>query len=196
MNNRTATIKRKTAETDIVMTLNLDGEGKAAVTTGVGFFDHMLILFAKHGLFDLTIEATGDIHVDAHHTVEDIGICIGQAMVEALGDKKGINRFGFFLLPMEEALAQIALDISGRPWLEWRAKLPGEKCGDFDTGLGREFARALAASAGLTLHVDLLAGEDAHHSLEAIFKGLGRSLKAAVSHDPRRRGGINLFGKM
>jgi Imidazoleglycerol-phosphate dehydratase len=196
MTSRKSTIKRKTAETDIAMTLNLDGKGKASITTGVGFFDHMLTLFAKHGLFDLSIEATGDIHVDAHHTVEDIGICIGQAMVEALGDKKGINRFGFFYLPMEEALAQISLDFSGRPWLEWRAKLPGEKCGDFDTGLGREFARALVASAGLTLHVDLLAGEDAHHCLEAIFKGLGRSLKTAVSHDPRGRGGLNLMGKM
>ncbi len=188
MSSRKATIKRKTAETDITLTINLDGEGKADISTGVGFFDHMLTLFTKHGLFDLSIRANGDTHVDAHHTVEDTGICLGQAIVEALGDKKGITRYGFFLLPMEEALAQIALDISGRPWLEWKAKIPGDKCGDFDTGLGREFARALVASAGLNLHVNLLAGEDAHHSLEAIFKGLARSLKMAVTRDSREKG--------
>lgn len=185
---RTASIARDTAETKIALTLDLDGSGKNDVATGVGFFDHMLILLARHALFDLSVRAHGDTHVDAHHTVEDVGICLGNAFREAVGDKKGINRYGFFLLPMDEALAQIALDLSGRAHLEWNAVIPAEKCGDFDTCLGLEFMRAFAANAGVTLHVNLLAAKDPHHALEAIFKGLGRTLRIAVARDPREKG--------
>lgn len=188
MKQRTAVVNRKTAETKIELRLNLDGEGKSRVVSGVGFFDHMLTLFARHALFDLEIEAVGDTQVDAHHTVEDVGICLGKALAEALGDKRGITRYGSFLLPMEESLARVALDISGRPCLEWRADIPAEKCGDFDTCLGREFARALCVNAGLNMHVDLLAGGDPHHALEAIFKGMGRALRQAVALDPREKG--------
>lgn len=186
--NRTGAIDRQTAETTISLSLNLDGTGKADVATGVGFFDHMLVLLAKHALFDLKVAATGDVHVDAHHTVEDVGICLGQALAQALGDKRGIARYGFFLLPMDEALARVALDLSGRSHVEFRASLPAERCGEFDTGLGREFFRAFCANGGITLHVDLLAGSDAHHCLEAIFKGAGRALRAAVAADGRERG--------
>lgn len=188
MTERKAAIKRETTETAISLTLNLDGEGKAAVATGVGFFDHMLTLLARHALFDLNIEARGDVEVDAHHTVEDVGICLGKALAQALGDKRGIARYGFFLLPMEECLVRVALDISGRPWLEWRAGISAEKCGGFDTCLGREFMRAVTVGAGLNLHIDLLAGGDPHHALEAIFKGFGRALRAAVSNDLREKG--------
>lgn len=185
---RSATITRTTAETDISLTLDLDGEGRAEVSTGVGFFDHMLTLLAKHAMIDLSVTAKGDTAVDAHHTVEDVGICLGAALAKALGDKKGISRYGFFLLPMDEALARVALDLSGRSHLEYRAQMPAEKCGDFDTGLGREFLRALCLNGGINMHVDLLAGEDAHHSLEAIFKAAGRALRAAVAPDGREKG--------
>ena len=185
---RTATIKRDTAETQIELEINLDGTGQTEITTGVGFFDHMLILFAKHSLIDLTIKATGDIEVDAHHTVEDIGICLGQAINKAIGDKRGIKRYGFMLLPMEEALARIVLDISGRPLLEYRAEIPAQKCGEFDTCLGREFFRALCVNCGLNLHIDLLFGQDPHHSLEAIFKGTARAMREALSYDDRETG--------
>ena len=188
MKERSASVNRKTAETKIELKLNLDGSGKSRIVTGVGFFDHMLTLFARHALFDLEIEAIGDTQVDAHHTVEDVGICLGQALAKALGDRSGITRYGFFLLPMDESLARVAVDLSGRPCLEWRADIPGDKCGDFDTCLGREFTRALSANAGLNLHVDLLAGRDPHHALEAIFKGMGRALRLAVSSDPRETG--------
>ena len=188
MTERSATVNRKTAETKIELKLALDGSGKSRIVTGVGFFDHMLTLFSRHALFDLEIEAIGDTQVDAHHTVEDVGICLGQALAKALGDRSGITRYGFFLLPMDESLARVAVDLSGRPCLEWRADIPGDKCGDFDTCLGREFARALSANAGLNLHVDLLAGSDPHHALEAIFKGMGRALRQAVAADPRETG--------
>ncbi len=188
MPNRTARISRSTAETQINLELNLDGSGQSRLATGVGFFDHMLTLLARHALFDLTLEVRGDTQVDAHHTVEDTGICLGQALAEALGDKKGIVRYGFMLLPMDEALAQIALDLSGRSHLEWRANIPAEKCGDFDTCLGREFMRGLVGKGGINLHVDLLAAADPHHALEAIFKGLGRALRMAVAYDPREKG--------
>lgn len=185
---RTSTIKRDTAETKIELVLNIDGSGKTDIATGVGFFDHMMTLFARHALFDLKLRVDGDTQVDAHHTVEDAGICLGQALKQAIGDKKGIARYGFFLLPMDEALAQIALDFSGRPHLEWNAVIPAEKCGDFDTCLGLEFTRALIVNAGINMHVTLLAAKDPHHALEAIFKGMGRALKAAVANDPRETG--------
>ena len=186
--SRTGKIDRATAETTISLTLELDGSGVAEVATGVEFFDHMLILLAKHALFDLKVAAKGDIGVDAHHTVEDVGICLGAALVKALGDKKGITRYGFFLLPMDEALARVALDLSGRAHLEWRAPMPAERCGTFDTSLGREFMRALCSNGGINMHVDLLSGLDAHHCLEAIFKGVGRALRAAVAKDVREKG--------
>lgn len=188
MSKRQATIKRDTAETRITLTLNLDGSGVHNIATGVAFFDHMLTLLARHALFDLTVDAKGDTDVDAHHTVEDTGICLGMALAQALGDKKGITRYGHMLLPMDEALARIALDLSGRAHLEWRADIPAEKCGTFDTCLGREFTRAFVANGGINMHVDLLAAEDPHHALEAIFKGVGRALRAAVAHDPREKG--------
>lgn len=185
---RVHTISRETAETAISLALDLDGSGIAEVSTGVEFFDHMLVLLAKHALFDLRVDAKGDIGVDAHHTVEDVGICLGAALAKALGDKKGISRYGFFLLPMDEALARVALDLSGRSHLEWRAAMPAERCGTFDTSLGREFMRAFCLNGGVNMHVDLLAGLDAHHCLEAIFKGVGRALRAAVSADSREKG--------
>ena len=186
--NRTGQIDRETAETTISLTLELDGSGVAEVSTGVEFFDHMLILLAKHALFNLNVAAKGDTGVDAHHTVEDVGICLGAALAKALGDKKGITRYGFFLLPMDEALARVALDLSGRAHLEWRASMPAERCGTFDTSLGREFMRAFCSNGGINMHVDLLSGLDAHHSLEAIFKGVGRALKMAVAPDVREKG--------
>lgn len=188
MSTRTGSVKRDTAETQISLTLDLDGSGVARIATGVEFFDHMLTLLTRHALFDLTVDAHGDIGVDAHHTVEDVGICLGQCLAKALGDKRGIVRYGHMLLPMDEALARIALDLSGRAHLEWRAAMPAEKCGSFDTCLGREFMRAFCANGGINMHVDLLAAADPHHALEAIFKGVGRSLRAAVAHDPREQG--------
>lgn len=188
MKERKAQIARKTAETDVRLSINLDGSGDASLKTGVGFFDHMLTLLARHALFDLSVEAVGDVDVDAHHTVEDVGICLGKAFAEALGDKKGITRYGHMLLPMDEALARIALDLSGRAHLEWRASIPAEKCGDFDTCLGREFMRAFVQNGGVNMHVDLLAAEDPHHALEAIFKGVGRALRMAVKSDPAEKG--------
>lgn len=185
---RAATVTRKTSETSVSLALDLDGSGETEVATGVGFFDHMLTLLARHALFNLTVKAEGDVEVDGHHTVEDVGICLGQALREATGDKKGIRRYGFMILPMDEALAQVALDLSGRPCLEYRAAIPAETVGAFDTCLAREFLRALCVNAGINLHVDLLAGSDPHHCLEAVFKALGRSLREALSPDPREKG--------
>ncbi|MDR3211019.1 MAG: imidazoleglycerol-phosphate dehydratase HisB [Planctomycetota bacterium] len=188
MNKRKAEVSRETAETKISLSLDLDGSGKADIQTGVPFFDHMLTLLARHSLFDLRVEATGDIQVDAHHTVEDVGICLGQALSQAVGDKRGINRYGFFLIPMEETLARVVLDLSGRALVVWRVDLAAEKCGDFDTCLGQEFFRALSSNAGINIHVDLLAGGNPHHELEAVFKALGRALRQAVTSDPREKG--------
>lgn len=188
MKARTASVTRETAETKITLSLNLDGRGDCRIATGVPFFDHMLTLLGRHALFDLTIQADGDIDIDAHHTVEDVGICLGRALAEALGDKKGIVRYGFMLLPMDEALARVALDLSGRALLEWRASIQAAKCGAFDTFLGKEFMRAFCGNAGINMHVDLLASDDPHHALEAIFKGVGRALRMAVAHDPRETG--------
>lgn len=188
MTERKASIKRSTAETQIELELNIDGTGKGDIDTGVGFFDHMMTLLAKHAMFDLSIKAKGDTHIDAHHTVEDIGICLGQALAQAVGDKKGISRYGFFLLPMDEALAQIALDLSGRPLMMWRAEIPFAKCGDFDSYLAREFMWAFCWNGGINMHVDLMTARDPHHALEAIFKGVARSLRMAVAYDSREKG--------
>jgi len=183
---RTATMERKTTETAITVSLGLDGTGTYAVSTGVPFLDHMLELFAKHGLFDLAIKASGDTHVDDHHTVEDVGLCLGDALARALGDKKGIARYGFFLLPMDEALAEVALDLSGRPFLVFDAAFEQEKIKEFDVTLIEEFWRAFCTRAQATLHIRARHGKDAHHVSEAIFKGVARALCAAVQRDPRR----------
>ncbi|MFZ4387423.1 MAG: imidazoleglycerol-phosphate dehydratase HisB [Chthoniobacterales bacterium] len=185
---RTASIDRKTSETAIKMTLSLDGEGNSDVRTGIPFFDHMLTLFARHGLFDLTVEAKGDIEVDFHHTVEDTGIALGQALAKALADKNGIRRYGSAYVPMDEALARVVVDCSGRPFLAYEAPRGVEAIGFFPFQLVEEFLRALAVNAGLTLHVSILAGRDAHHMAEGIFKALGRALDIAVSHDERVKG--------
>ncbi|MDP2299650.1 MAG: imidazoleglycerol-phosphate dehydratase HisB [Coriobacteriia bacterium] len=185
---RSATIERRTSETDITLTLGLDGDGSASVETGVPFFDHMLDAFGRHGLFTLAVAATGDLDVDAHHTVEDVGICLGSALCEALGDKRGIRRFGSAVVPMDEALVLVAVDISGRGQLHYAVDLPIEIIGTFDTTLAREFMVALATSAGITLHVRSLAGDNAHHIIEATFKALARALAEAVSLDPRVAG--------
>ena len=183
---RQATISRKTKETDIQLLLNLDGAGKAEIDTGVGFLNHMLELLAFHSGFDLTIRCKGDIWVDDHHSVEDIGIALGQALAEALGDRKGINRYGNFLLPMDEALVLVAIDLSGRDTLGYQVQLPTEKVGSFDTELVKEFMLGFARNAKACLHFHQLAGENTHHIIEAMFKGLGRALRQAVAIDPAR----------
>ncbi|MHC4307748.1 MAG: imidazoleglycerol-phosphate dehydratase HisB [Planctomycetota bacterium] len=185
MKNRTSNIDRKTNETNINLSLNLDGEGKRSVSTGIGFFDHMLDLLAKHALFDLEIKATGDTNVDFHHTVEDVGICMGLAVKEALGDKAGIVRFSNVSVPMQESLANVALDISGRSALVFNAKLDSKKIGDFDSELIKEFLEAFTVNAGLNLHIDVPHGENAHHIAEAIFKGLAKALDRATRIDER-----------
>ena len=185
MKNRTSNIDRKTNETNISLSLNLDGEGKRSVSTGIGFFDHMLDLLAKHALFDLEIKATGDTNVDFHHTVEDVGICMGLAVKEALGEKAGIVRFSNVSVPMQESLANVALDISGRSALVFNAKLESKKIGDFDSELIKEFLEAFTVNAGLNLHVDVPYGENAHHIAEAIFKGIAKALDRATRIDER-----------
>ncbi len=185
MRNRTSNIERKTNETNINLSLNLDGEGKRSVSTGIGFFDHMLDLFAKHALFDLELKATGDTNVDFHHTVEDVGICMGLAVKEALGDKAGIVRFSNVSVPMQESLANVALDISGRSALVFNAKLDSKKIGDFDSELIKEFLEAFTVNAGLNLHVDVPYGENAHHIAEAIFKGIAKAIDSATRIDER-----------
>lgn len=187
--SRTARVDRVTNETKITVELDLDG-GDVSASTGVPFFDHMLDQLGKHGRIGLRIEAHGDLEIDAHHTVEDTGIALGEAVTQALGDKGGINRYGDALVPMEESLARIAVDISGRPLLLYEAAIPAETVGQYETGLTEEFLQALARSAGLTLHVHLLYGRNAHHSIEAIFKALARALSDAVSIDPRGRGAV------
>jgi imidazoleglycerol-phosphate dehydratase len=186
---RIAQIKRVTGETNIALWLDLDGGGKSSIATGIPFFDHMLTLFAKHALFDLDVKVKGDIEIDFHHTVEDTGIVLGQALARALGDKKGIVRYGNFLLPMDETLARVALDFSGRPLLVWRApkgmNLNRLKAGDFPAQLLVEFLRGFAQEAGLTLHVEVLYSSETHHLIEAVFKGVARALEQAVRRDPR-----------
>ncbi|MGF6860528.1 imidazoleglycerol-phosphate dehydratase [Rhodobacteraceae bacterium MBR-64] len=187
---RTATITRKTAETEITVTVALDGSGRYDNQTGVGFFDHMLDQLARHALIDLTVRAVGDLHIDDHHTVEDVGITLGQALSRALGDKRGIRRYGDCLLPMDDALVRAALDLSGRPWLAWNLPLPTAKIGSFDTELVREFFQALVTHGGITLHVEALAGINSHHIAEAAFKAVARALRVAIETDPRKADAI------
>ena len=184
---RRSDIRRDTSETKIRLALDLDGTGKADIATGVGFLDHMLTLFARHGDFDLTVSCQGDTQVDGHHTVEDTGICLGKAFVQALGDKRGITRYGQFLLPMDETLVLIACDLSGRDYLGWAVDLPAQRVGDFDTELAREFWLAFVRECPMALHIRLLAGENTHHILEAVFKGAGRALKMAAAMDEKHR---------
>ena len=193
---REAEVKRTTKETSIYVKLNLDGTGKADIDTGVGFLNHMMTLVAVHGMFDLVIKATGDLDVDCHHTVEDVGIAFGDALKQALGDKKGIHRDGSCLLPMDEALAEIILDISGRPYLVWNADIPRNMLGTFDTEMGEDFFRALAVHSDMTLHINLPYGRNTHHMLEAIFKGFGRALSMAVAMDPRVHGIMSSKGML
>lgn len=181
---RTAAVERRTLETAIEVAVNLDGTGQVDVSTGLGFFDHMLTAFGRHSRLDLTVRAEGDLQVDGHHTVEDTGIVLGQALAQALGDKRGITRFGSSFVPMDEALVLAALDISGRGQLHWDVEVPFGMVGDFDTQLAREFFIALAANAGITLHVRQLAGDNVHHILEAAFKACGRAVRRAVAIDP------------
>jgi imidazoleglycerol-phosphate dehydratase len=182
---RTARIERETKETRISLELNLDGTGREEIDSGCGFLNHMLELFARHGDFDLKLRCRGDLDVDAHHTVEDIGICLGQAFTEALGDKRGICRYGQFLLPMDETLVLCACDLSGRDYLGWAVELPAQKVGDFDTELAKEFWLAFVRNCPASVHLRQLAGENTHHILEAVFKGMGRTLKMAVAMDPK-----------
>jgi imidazoleglycerol-phosphate dehydratase len=186
--SRVSEIARITNETEIKLSLNIDGEGTSTLDTGVPFLTHMLDLFAKHGQFDLTVQANGDIEVDDHHTTEDIGICLGQVLKEALGDKKGIKRYGNAFVPMDEALAQVVVDLSNRPHLEFRAELPSEKVGTFDTELVHEFLWKLALEARMNLHVIVHYGKNTHHIIEAIFKALARALDEATTIDPRIKG--------
>ena len=190
MTTRAARIDRRTAETDVSVALGLDGTGTATIATGVGFLDHMLELFARHALFDLDVRVSGDLHVDAHHTTEDAGIALGQAFAEALGDKRGIARYADIHLPMDEALTRVAVDISGRPFLVFKTTFRAEKIGTFDTELVREWFQAFAINAGITLHVETLYGDNAHHVAESCFKGLARALRRSVSIDPREDGRV------
>ncbi|MFO0867628.1 MAG: imidazoleglycerol-phosphate dehydratase HisB [Pirellulales bacterium] len=185
---RTAEIHRRTGETDIRLALNLDGTGQARIQTGVGFFDHMLTLLARHGALDLTVEATGDLHVDQHHTVEDVGICLGQALLQALGNKAGIRRYGHMTLPMEETLVTTAIDLSGRSYLVFQAAFPTAKIGEFDSELVQDFWQAVSANALCNLHVLLHYGRNSHHISEGIFKSAARALRMAVEADPRIAG--------
>ena len=182
---RSADIKRDTRETQIQLELNLDGTGKASIASGCGFLDHMLELFARHGDMDLTVKCNGDTQVDYHHSVEDIGICLGKAFTEALGDKRGITRYGQFLLPMDETLVLCACDLSGRDYLGWGVELPSTTVGDFDTELAEEFWLAFVRSCPASIHIRQMAGKNTHHILEAIFKGMGRTLKMAVALDEK-----------
>ena len=185
VNERTAAIARKTSETDIVMQLDLDGSGQAKIETGIGFFDHMLNSFARHGLFDLELHVKGDIHVDCHHTIEDTGIVLGEALRKAIGDKKGIRRFGECILPMDDALVLTALDLSGRPYLGFELPLTVERVGAMDTEMVREFFYAVSYGAGMNLHIRLLSGTNNHHIIEAAFKSFAKALDMAVTVDSR-----------
>ena len=187
---RKATIKRKTKETDIEVSVNLDGTGVAKVATGIGFFDHMLDLLARHSRIDITVKADGDLHVDYHHTTEDTGIALGQAVKQALGDMRGINRYASMYMPMDETLTRVVVDISGRPVLVFKAEFVRDKIGEFDTDLVREWFQAFAMNAGITLHVETLYGENGHHIAESCFKGLARALRIAVAIDPQAAGEI------
>ncbi len=194
--SRIADITRTTTETKITATLNIDGSGNANIKTGIGFFDHMLHLWTKHGLFDLALKADGDLHIDGHHTVEDSGIVIGQAIAKALGDKVGIKRYGNAFVPMDEALVHVSLDLSGRPYLYYDANITTEQVGTFATELTDEFLRALSFHAGITLHVRVIYGKNAHHMIEGIFKALARALSEAVDLNPRIDGVMSTKGSL
>ena len=183
--NRTAEIKRKTKETDIALTFAIDGTGKGEIASGIGFFDHMLEGFARHGFLDLTLSVNGDLHVDGHHTVEDTGIVLGQAIKEAVGDKTGIRRYGFFILPMDDALCLCAVDLCGRPYLDFACEWKAERVGTLDTELIKEFFQAVSYSAGMNIHIRMLAGENTHHMTEAMFKAFGKALDMATGMDER-----------
>lgn len=183
---RQATVERKTKETDIRATVNLDGTGQYDVATGIGFLDHMLEQLSRHSLIDLSVRASGDLHIDFHHTTEDVGIAIGEAVAKALGDRTGINRYGAALTPMDETLTRVAVDLSNRPYLVWRVAFPRPKLGEMDTELFKEWFQAFAQAAGATVHVENLYGENSHHIVESCYKGLARSLRQAVESDPRK----------
>ena len=187
---RSATLNRQTKETDIAVRVSLDGTGEAQIKTGIGFFDHMLEQLARHSLIDMEISAKGDLHIDAHHTVEDTGIALGQAVRQAMGDRAGITRFADVLIPMDETLTRVAVDLSGRPFLVFRTTFKKEKIGTFDTDLVREFFQAFATHVAMNLHVETLYGENAHHIAESSFKGLARALRLALTLDPRQKGAI------
>lgn len=187
---RNATVKRKTKETDIAVSVALDGTGTSAIATGIGFFDHMLEQLARHSLIDIEVEAKGDLHIDQHHTVEDVGIALGTALRQALGDLKGITRYADVHLPMDEALTRCAVDLSGRPYLVWKVGFTSGRIGSFDTELFREFFQALAQNAQITLHIETLYGHNSHHIAETCFKALARALRAAVAVDPRQEGRV------
>ena len=191
---RTYTVERTTKETKITLTLNLDGKGEADIQTGIGFFDHMLHGFARHGLFDLTLRAQGDLQVDSHHTVEDVGIVLGSAIRKALGNKEGIRRYGSFLLPMDEALILCAIDLSGRPYFVYDAATTVDRLGEMDVELAREFFYAVSYSAGMNLHIRMLSGENNHHILEAMFKAFGKALDLATQIDERIEGVLSTKG--
>lgn len=193
---RTSTIKRFTKETEITLSIDLDGDGGNEISTGIGFFDHMLQLFSHHGFFNLEVKCNGDIHVDGHHTVEDVGIVLGTAIKEALGKKEGIRRYGSFLLPMDETLVLCAVDLSGRPFLVLDAEIPVPMIGSFDTQLVEEFFRAVSVSCGMTLHIKLMHGKNAHHIVEAMFKAFARALDEAVSFDSRIQGVMSTKGSL
>lgn len=193
---REATVNRKTKETDISMKLNLDGTGAFQVNTGIGFFDHMLSGFAKHGFIDLDCKVKGDLEVDGHHTVEDTGIVLGQALREAVGDKAGMVRYGSFIMPMDDALILCAVDFCGRPYFSYDLKVNEEKCGDFETTLAKEFFYAVSYSAGINLHIKQISGENGHHILEAAFKAFGKAVDAATQLDPRVQGVLSTKGKL
>ena len=194
LEQRYGLVHRVTRETDILLNLLIDGTGSAIIDTAVPFLDHMLTLFAVHGFFDLEIKATGDVEVDDHHTVEDVGICLGQAFAKALGDKSGINRYGLSYLPMDETLVRVVVDLSNRPFLHYGAAVPDQKIGTFDTALALEFMRAFSQHAGVCLHIDLLHGENSHHIIEAIFKGLARTMAQATGVNPLVTGALSSKG--
>lgn len=194
--SRNATVKRVTRETDIEMRLELDGEGKSSVDTGIGFFNHMLEGFSKHGFFDLDVKIKGDLEVDGHHTVEDAGIVLGNAIKEAVGDKKGIKRYGYFILPMDDALALCAVDLCGRPYLQFDCEFSNDMVGDFDTSLVKEFFYAVSYSAAMNIHIKMLNGENSHHMIEAIFKAFAKALDDAVSMDNRIKDVLSTKGSL
>ncbi len=187
---RTARIARKTSETDIFVEVNLDGSGSYDISTGIGFLDHMIEQFSRHSLIDVTLRVAGDLHVDQHHTTEDSAIALGQAISQALGDKAGIGRYGSVYSPMDEALARVALDISGRPWLVWKASFTQPRLGEMDTELFEHWFQSVAQAVGITLHIELLYGQNNHHIIEGIFKGFARAMRAAVELDPRKGGAV------